>query len=323
MILRILPFICVSLLLWGLPRQVQAATTCTTSATDVTVTGYDGSATATANATVTISCSSRFAFGGDVHIDMCLYIGNTPRTLTNGGNSLNYELKTAGSTWQDYSASIPSEPQRVRFSYGTNWLGRGSATRTVSVTAEIPAQVVPSTGTYAQRLNETRAEYQYAEPDIFFGVTPPTNCRTGGDGGSNYLTFPFTARATIAPSCRINSTTNLDFGTVGGLISTPLEQTSQINLTCVGGTPWQAGLNDGLHVAGGARRMANGAGEFVSYELFRDAARMQRWGNTLNTDTRSGSGTGNSQALTVYGRVPAQSATPGNYSDTITVTVTY
>ena len=60
------------------------------------------------------------------------------------------------------------------------------------------------------------------------------------------------------------------------------------------------------------------------YELYRNSARTQRWGNTLNTDTVVGSGNGANQNLTVFGRVPNQSTpSAGTYNDTITVTVTY
>jgi spore coat protein U-like protein len=67
-----------------------------------------------------------------------------------------------------------------------------------------------------------------------------------------------------------------------------------------------------------------GPAGLVSYELYRNSARTQRWGNTLNSDTVIGSGTGGTQNLTVYGRVPAQTTpSAGTYNDTITVTVTY
>ena len=48
------------------------------------------------------------------------------------------------------------------------------------------------------------------------------------------------------------------------------------------------------------------------------------WGNTVSTDTVAGTGNGSGQSYTVYGRIPAQTTpAPGNYADTITVTVTY
>jgi spore coat protein U-like protein len=70
--------------------------------------------------------------------------------------------------------------------------------------------------------------------------------------------------------------------------------------------------------------MAGGSSEFVTYELYRDVNRSQRWGSTVGTDTLSGTGNGNAQSATVYGRVaPQATPSPSAYTDTITVNVTY
>ena len=64
--------------------------------------------------------------------------------------------------------------------------------------------------------------------------------------------------------------------------------------------------------------------ETISYQLYRDAARTLVWGNTLNTDTKGGTGAGTTQNHDVFGRVPAQTTpSPGTYTDTIVVTVEY
>jgi spore coat protein U-like protein len=62
----------------------------------------------------------------------------------------------------------------------------------------------------------------------------------------------------------------------------------------------------------------------VTYGLYRDAARSLAWGATTGVNTASGTGTGTTQTLTVYGRVAPQT-TPkaGTYTDTIVATVTY
>ncbi len=52
--------------------------------------------------------------------------------------------------------------------------------------------------------------------------------------------------------------------------------------------------------------------------------RASRWGASLDIDTVKGTGTGSPQTINVFGRVAAgQTAAPGPYSDTITVTITY
>ena len=70
--------------------------------------------------------------------------------------------------------------------------------------------------------------------------------------------------------------------------------------------------------------MTGPAGATLAYALYQDSAHTINWGNTVGTDTVSGTGNGSAQTLTVYGEVPAgQSVTPGAYTDTITATITY
>jgi spore coat protein U-like protein len=62
----------------------------------------------------------------------------------------------------------------------------------------------------------------------------------------------------------------------------------------------------------------------LGYSLFSDAARTVNWGQTIGTDTVTGTGNGSAQAITVYGQATAgQFVAPGAYTDTITATVTY
>ncbi|MFX7139997.1 spore coat protein U domain-containing protein, partial [Acinetobacter baumannii] len=72
------------------------------------------------------------------------------------------------------------------------------------------------------------------------------------------------------------------------------------------------------------RLLAGPAASTVAYQLYRDAARTQIWGNTPGTDTVAGTGNGAAQTLTVYGRVRPQS-TPaaGAYTSTITATINF
>jgi spore coat protein U-like protein len=73
-----------------------------------------------------------------------------------------------------------------------------------------------------------------------------------------------------------------------------------------------------------ARKMSKGA-ETVTYGLYKDTNRSQPWGDaTTPGSTVAGTGTGAAQVLTVYGRVPPQTTpTPGTYTDTVVVTLTY
>jgi spore coat protein U-like protein len=149
-------------------------------------------------------------------------------------------------------------------------------------------------------------------------------CAVGGPARATTTTTTFSVQITITASCTINSAGTLNFGSQG-ILSANVDQTSTIQVTCSNTTPYNIGLDAGT--ATGAtvttRKMTNGANT-VSYSLYRDSSRSQNWGNTIGTDTASGTGSGAAQNYTVYGRVPPQTTpTPAAYSDTVTVTVTY
>ncbi|MGH7452609.1 MAG: Csu type fimbrial protein, partial [bacterium] len=71
------------------------------------------------------------------------------------------------------------------------------------------------------------------------------------------------------------------------------------------------------------RQMKAGSA-LINYSLFSNSGRTMNWGDTVGTDTVSGTGTETAQSLTVYGRIPPQATpSPGTYNDTIVVTLTY
>lgn len=190
----------------------------------------------------------------------------------------------------------------------------GQFSQTINLHARVPAGQNAAAGTYVNQMTPV-LRYVFGP-----GTTPPTvaQCMSGARA-TNYSTV--TAR--FANTCHISAATDLEFGNVSTL-DTARDQTSAIQLQCPVGTVWRVGLNEGSHAAGDARRMAGPGGGHVRYELYRDSARSQRWGNTVDTDTSNGTGTGGVQALTVHGRVPAQETpVPGAYSDTVTVTLTF
>jgi spore coat protein U-like protein len=128
--------------------------------------------------------------------------------------------------------------------------------------------------------------------------------------------------ATVQATC-LNTATALAFGTYSGAQT---DATAVVTVTCTNSTPYTVGLNAGTSAAATVttRKMTGGAGVFLSYGLFTDAARTLNWGTTVGTDTVSGVGSGSPQPITVYGRVPAaQYVAPGVYTDTIIATVTY
>ncbi|CAN7303121.1 Csu type fimbrial protein [Bosea sp. LjRoot237] len=144
-----------------------------------------------------------------------------------------------------------------------------------------------------------------------------------GDANAATATGTFQVQINIQAACTIASATDMNFGNVG-VLSTNIDSTSTITVQCTATTPYNIGLNAGLNGGAVTTRQMSGAGGTVNYSLFRDPARTLNWGETIGTDTSVGTGSGSTQAYTVYGRVSAQATpSPALYTDTITVTVTY
>jgi len=166
----------------------------------------------------------------------------------------------------------------------------GSGNTTITVYGRVPAAQYPTPGTYTDTVSTA--------------------------------TTSFNLTATVQAKCAV-SANSLAFGNYTGA---QLDSTTTITATCTNTTPYNVGLNAGT--ATGAtvttRKMTGPSGALLNYSLFRDSGRTLNWGNTIGTDTVSGTGNGTAQSITVYGRIPAaQRPTPGSYNDTITVTLTY
>ncbi|MER8751147.1 spore coat U domain-containing protein [Mesorhizobium sp. M1050] len=150
-------------------------------------------------------------------------------------------------------------------------------------------------------------------------VAPP------GPAFAATATGNMTVRITIQAECKVQTASDLDFGT-RGVIDANVDQTSTVGVQCTSGQTYNVGMSAG----GGAgatvavRKMTGPAAATLNYTLYRDTARTQIWGVTIGADTVTGTGTGSVQNLTVYGRVPPQT-TPaaGVYTDTVAITVTY
>jgi spore coat protein U-like protein len=135
-------------------------------------------------------------------------------------------------------------------------------------------------------------------------------------------TGEFGVTATDVAACTV-SATNLAFGNYTGAVNT---STSTVSVNCGSGTPYTVGLNAGL--ATGAtvtnRSMTGPGSTLLHYSLFSNSGHTTNWGNTSGTNWVNGTGSGAAQPLSVYGQIlAAQYVTPGSYTDTITVSVTY
>lgn len=120
--------------------------------------------------------------------------------------------------------------------------------------------------------------------------------------------------------CALLSTTDLDFGQIDNL-NRDLHTSGQISLQCPSRTTWRVGLNNGKYALNNQRRMFNGK-DYINYDLYQNSTLTQRWDSSNNRP--QGVGTNGQQSISVYGHVPQQPLkSAGNYSDTVTVTLTY
>jgi spore coat protein U-like protein len=137
----------------------------------------------------------------------------------------------------------------------------------------------------------------------------------------------FTVSASVVSSCAV-SAGDLDFGDYDPLSATPVASTATVNVQCSLLAPFNIGLDAGINGGGTvttrAMKITGGGTDTLSYSLTRDLAHLLNWGTTIGTNTLAGVGTGLSVGSTIYGLISAgQNKSVGDYSDTITVTVTY
>lgn len=284
-----------------------------------TVTAAGTTATSTGLSAVCQSAASTTYF------TMCFYLaaGGQSNGSVNPRRMINY----SNSTYMNYT--LYSDAARTQLlgpeggGYTTYTLTAVAASNYTQVSTPltvygtVPSGQTLAAGSFQEQAQTGTLYYRYSTSGY------PGSCTSGGQGGGSLTTASSGITATYADACSIGTATNLAFGSVGSLASAQ-NQTSQITLHCPSGTAWKLGLNNGANANGTTRRMTDGSSHYVSYELYQNANRTTRWGDTVGTDTVAGSGNGATTTVTVYGQVPAQTVpAAGSYSDTVTVTLTY
>jgi spore coat protein U-like protein len=110
--------------------------------------------------------------------------------------------------------------------------------------------------------------------------------------------------------------------------STPATVTMPIAITLPSNTPGKITLGQGQNPSptstntNPVRRMTDGAGNFLLYELYQDESKTIIWGNTHDTGL-SLTGTGSASSINLYIKIPAgQNVPAGNYQDTVQLKAT-
>lgn len=199
----------------------------------------------------------------------------------------------------------------------------------INLTSLIP--LVPVTGSltvYAQLLTPqiTAAPGSYLDSYTTATASLTTNVGPlvppGTCGATVGATFPFTVLAVVPKQCSVTANGNINFGSVN---ATAVNTTSNntISVTCTNSTPYTVGLAPSNGNTAGSGIMTSTGTDTVGYQLSSTPGPSgTAWGNTTLNNV-SGSGIGSATTYTVYATVPSANHTPGNYSDTVTINVTY
>lgn len=136
----------------------------------------------------------------------------------------------------------------------------------------------------------------------------------------------FQVRIAINSVCAFSTpgATDIDFGSQPST-ATNIDVSGTLTVVCTPGTAYNIALDAGQNAGAGgvnARNMSNGAA-LVPYQLYRDSGHSLVWGNTVDTNTVPGTGSGSTQNFVVYGRVPTANRPAGSYLDVVTATIVY
>ena len=138
---------------------------------------------------------------------------------------------------------------------------------------------------------------------------------------------------TIKANCQFLATSEVNFGTVDPLAPANASGNGSISVACTKGiTISSIVLSQGNNFGGSVRRMSDGNGHYVPYQLFTDRSHTTLWGDGTSatgsalaggfTASTSASST---QTFSVYGLVRAadEDVPPNAYNDTVDVTVNF
>jgi spore coat protein U-like protein len=113
------------------------------------------------------------------------------------------------------------------------------------------------------------------------------------------------------------------FGTVSILFPNATTQTP-VFIDCTPNTDFTVAMDNGLNFNGQRRmRRVGGANLYLTYEIYRNAARTQRWGSTVATSVSGTAPVGGKVTLYAYGRANGLFAMASPYEDLVTVTITF
>lgn len=307
-------FLFVSLLAVLIFPAGAGAATCTVGVSSLDFSAVD---TLTGNARTTADISIRCNDAASSTITVCGNIGagsggtsGGHRQMVSGSGSLQFGLfadEARSVPWGHMSDPTLGSPRRIVLP-----VAEAGASADVTLYGSIAGgQTDARTGSYSAQFSAADAVFYYAEGDALQCDAP---------AGASSAMASFTASASVSANCLIEAE-DIAFGSVG-LITQNIDASGRLHVTCTPGAGYSIALDGGLSGAAepAGRRMRSGD-ETVLYGLYSDPGRTAGWGSTPGS-TVEGEGSGE-EVITIYGRVPPQQARPGDYTDTVVVTISY
>jgi spore coat protein U-like protein len=264
-------------------------------------------------------------------VQLCLEFGpgSSPagpsgeRALTTGANYLDFEIYSDSARtqiWGSWGAVIVAY-RTGGVTYGLPLGATGRASHTFNIYARILAgQSTKQPGTYNWTGLSPGLDYGYLS-----AAACPIEGLTATSSGSTWS-------ATIPSDCNMSVGT-MNFGTSPSAITANIDSTATVSAQCTNTTPFSISLDNGTNATGSQRRMRQGAtGNYLNYGLYTDTARSNAWTTSGSTTVCTsgtgtcalGTGTGSNQNISIYGRVPPQTApSSGTFNDNVVVTITY
>ncbi|MCM2472240.1 spore coat protein U domain-containing protein [Rhizobium sp. CG5] len=302
----------------GATITTAAAASCSASIDALNFGNVDTLAGSSADGTaqVTISCDD--VDTSETVVTVCGNLGagsggasGNVRHMLSGADELDYQLygdSGHGASWGSYNDTTLGQPKTIQLSASD-----GTASGSVTVYGAVSGgQTSASTGSYLSSFSGSNASFYYAEGSSLDCAAPTSGTLTQAD---------FTVEARVDANCLIEIE-DIDFGT-HGIIDQEVTATGGVDVTCTPGTSYSVSMDGGLTGATNPeQRLMQSGSDTIAYGLYSDASHSTPWGSA-STDLVAGTGAGSVESLPVYGRVEPQSAAPGQYSDTVVVTITY
>ena len=128
----------------------------------------------------------------------------------------------------------------------------------------------------------------------------------------------------VTPNCMV-AAGPLAFGTVTGADAPSQAATASVEVTCGPAVAFTVELDDGQNANAGTRRALDPAtGQYVSYEIYTDAAHTRRWGSLETQSVAGVTAPTGTERLTAYGQIGSDTqVAAGRYGDLVTVTTNF